>query len=74
MEWQWKVIEELGMDWKDEMKWNESSRMELDKSECDWSGWEEEGVEMDGNECIENINANENEKQRWVVMRVMELK
>ena len=32
------------------------------------------GMGMDGNECIENIDANENEKQRCVVMRVMELK
>ena len=29
---------------------------------------------MDGNEWIENIDAIENEKQRCVVMRVMELK
>ena len=29
---------------------------------------------MDVNECIENIDANRNEKQRRVVMRVMELK
>ena len=29
---------------------------------------------MDGNECIENIDANNNEKQRCVVMRVIELK
>ena len=32
------------------------------------------GMGMDGNEWIENIDANENEKQRCVVMRVMELK
>ena len=32
------------------------------------------GMGMDENECIENIYANENEKQRCVVMRVMELK
>ena len=32
------------------------------------------GMVMDGNECIENIDANRNEKQRRVVMRVMELK
>ena len=32
------------------------------------------GMVMDGNECIENINANENEKQRCVMMRVMEVK
>ena len=29
---------------------------------------------MDRNEWIENMDANENEKQRCVVMRVMELK
>ena len=32
------------------------------------------GMVMDGNECIENIDANINEKQRCVMMRVMELK
>ena len=32
------------------------------------------GMGMDGNEWIENIDANENEKQRCVVMRVMEVK
>ena len=32
------------------------------------------GMGMDGNEWIENIDANNNEKQRCVVMRVMELK
>ena len=32
------------------------------------------GVEMDGNEWIENINVNENEKQICVVMKVMEVK
>ena len=29
---------------------------------------------IDGNEWIENIDANENEKQRCVVMKVMEVK
>ena len=29
---------------------------------------------MDGNEWIEIIDANENEKQIWVVMKVMEVK
>ena len=29
---------------------------------------------IDGNEWIQNIDANENEKQRRVVMRVMEVK
>ena len=32
------------------------------------------GMGMDENECIYNIDANENGKQRCVVMRVMELK
>ena len=32
------------------------------------------GMGMDGHECIENIDTNENEKQGCVVMRVMELK
>ena len=32
------------------------------------------GMGMDGNEWIENIDANEIEKQGCVVMRVMELK
>ena len=32
------------------------------------------GMVMDGNECIYNIDANENGKPRCVVMRVMELK
>ena len=56
------------------MKWNESIGMEMDKSESDWSGWEEAWDGMDAYEWIENIDANENEKQRRVVMRVMEVK
>ena len=32
------------------------------------------GMGMDGNEWIENIDANGNEKQRCVVMTVMEVK
>ena len=36
----------------------------------DWKN----GMEMDRNEWIENIDANEKEKQSCVVMRVMELK
>ena len=32
------------------------------------------GMGMDKNECIYNIDANENGKQRCVVMRVMEVK
>ena len=59
------------MNENDEMEWNERIAMEMDKSEIDWSGWEEE---RDGNGCIKNIDANDNEKQEWVVMKVMELK
>ena len=50
--------EELEMNENDEMKWNERIAMEMDKSEIDWSGWEEE---RDGNECIKNMDANRNE-------------
>ena len=32
------------------------------------------GMGMDGNGCIKNIDANGDENQRCVVMRVMELK
>ena len=32
------------------------------------------GMGMDGHECIENANANRNEKQRCVMMRVMDVK
>ena len=32
------------------------------------------GMKMDGNEWIENIDANRNKKQRCVVMKVMEVK
>ena len=59
------------MNENDEMEWNERIAMKMDKSEIDWSGWEEE---RDGNGCIKNIDANDNEKQEWVVMKVMELK
>ena len=31
------------------------------------------GMGIDGNECIENIDANENEKQGWSVMRGKEV-
>ena len=37
-------------------------------------GKRKNGMGMDGNEWIENIDANRNKKQRCVVMRVMELK
>ena len=58
------------MEWNDmggwEWKWIRVSVIEVvDKKN---------GMVMDGNECIENIDANRNEKQRCVVMRVMELK
>ena len=60
--------------WMATMEWNERIGMEMDKSDCDWSCWEEEWYGKNGNEWIENIDANENEKQIWVVMKVMELK
>jgi len=37
-------------------------------------GERKNGMGMDVNEWIENIDTNENEKQRCVVMRVMEVK
>ena len=49
-----------------EKKWIRVSVMEVDKRKRE--------MEMDGNEWIENIDANENEKQERVVMRVMEMK
>ena len=61
----------MEMNENDEMEWNERNGMEMDRSECDWSGWEEE---RDGNGCIKNKNANRNEKQGCKVMRVMEVK
>ena len=51
-----------GLEWK----WIGVSVMEVVKRKI--------GMGMDGNECTENIDANENEKQGCVVMRVMELK
>ena len=62
---------ELEMNGNDAMEWNERIEMEMDRSECVWSGWKEE---WDGNGCIKNMDAIENEKQGWVVMRVMEVK
>ena len=59
------------MNGNDEMEWDESIGMEMDKTECDGSGWEEE---WDGNECIKNMDDNRNEQQRSVVMRVMDVK
>ena len=37
-------------------------------------GKRKNGMGMDGNEWIENIDANRNEKKRSVVMRVFEVK
>ena len=62
------------MNGNDEMEWNERIEMEMDKSECDGSGWEEEWYGKNGNEWIKYIDAKENKKQRCVVMKVMELK
>ena len=59
------------MNGNDEMEWNERIGMEMDKSECDWSGWEEEWY---GNGCIKNMDDNRNEQQGWLVMRVMDVK
>ena len=62
--------------WMGMMKWNKKRGLE-------WN-WirvsviivvdRKHGMEIDENEWIENIDANRNEKQRYVVMRVMELK
>ena len=51
-----------GLEWK----WIRVSVMEVGKRK--------NGMGMDGNEWIENIDANENEKQICVVMKVMEVK
>ena len=51
-----------GLEWK----WIWVSVIEVDERK--------NGLGMDGNEWIENIDANENEKQIWVVMKVMEVK
>ena len=56
-----------------EMEQDESSGMEMDESVIEVDE-RKIGMGMDGNEWIENIDANGNEKQRCVVMRVMELK
>ena len=50
-----------GLEWK----WIRVSVMEVVERK--------NGMGMDGNELIENIDANENEKQICVVMRVMEI-
>ena len=49
--WTWENVEskeELEMNGNDGMEWNERIGMEMEKSECDRSGWEEE---WDGNGC-----------------------
>ena len=51
-----------GMEWK----WIRVSVIEVGERKI--------GMGMDENELIENIDVNENGKQRCVVMRVMELK
>ena len=51
-----------GMEWK----WIRVSVIEV--------GERKNGMGIDQNEWIKNIDANENEKQRRVVMRVMEVK
>ena len=56
------------------MEWNERNGMEMDKSECDEVAERKIRMGMDGNGWIENIDANENEKQGCVVMRVMDVK
>mgnify|MGYP006864683841 CR=1 FL=1 len=51
-----------GLEWK----WIEVSVIEVTERK--------NKMGMDVNECIENIDANENEKQGCVVMKVMEVK
>ena len=52
----------IGLEWK----WKRVSVTEVVKRK--------NGMGMDGNECRQNIDVNENEKQGCVVMRVMEVK
>ena len=59
------------MNENDEMEWNE--RIWIGVSVIEVSD-RKNGMAMDGNEWIENIDAKANEKQRCVVMRVMEVK
>ena len=58
------------------MKWNGMRRLEWKwiRVSVMEVGKRKNGMGMDGNEWIENIDANENENQERVVMRVMELK
>ena len=59
-----KWNEMRGLEW--EWKWIRVSVIEVVERKK-WMG-------MDENEWIENMDANRNEKQRCVVMRVMEVK
>ena len=58
------------------MKWNGMRGLEWKSIRVSVMevGKRKNGMGMDGNEWIEIIDANENEKQRRVVMRVMEVK
>ena len=62
------------MNGNDEMEWNERIGMEMERVSVIEVGERKKWMGMDGNEWIQNIDANENEKQGCVVMRVMELK
>ena len=64
---------ELEMNGNDAMEWNERIGTEMDKSVIEVCERKNE-MGMDGNGCIKNMDANENEKQGCVVMRVMEVK
>ena len=61
------------MNGNEEMEWNERIGMEMDRSVIEVIE-RKNGMGMDGNKWIENIDANENEKQICVVMKVMEVK
>ena len=62
------------MNENNKMKWNERIGMEMERVSVIEVGERKKWMGMDGNEWIENIDANRNEKQRRVVMRVMEVK
>jgi len=62
------------MNGNDEMEWNERIGMEMERVSVIEVGERKKWMGMDENEWIQNIDANENEKQGCVVMRVMELK
>ena len=57
----------------DEIEWNESTGMEMEKSVIELVE-RKNGMVFNGNEWIENMDVKENEKQRRVMMRVTELK